>query len=120
VPAFFSCTVSPTTSTMFSLLLTSAATPPAVFLDLRLSAPPASTLPTSGNTTRFPYVLSHPTRDLPNMTRGLSSLDKPSERNCTPSYPLLTRGLSIPLGSILHGPGRRACGTTSSQKGRHE
>ena len=40
VPAFFSCTVSPTTSTMFSRLLTSAATPPAVFLDLRSAAVP--------------------------------------------------------------------------------
>src|SRR5690349_24685177 len=82
---------------MFSRLLTSAATPPAVSPDLHR-------FPTCQNPTRFLHVVSHPTCDPPNMTVGLSSLDRPTKGNSTPQKPLLTRVLSIPTGGMRERP----------------
>src|SRR5262245_22450843 len=64
---------------MFSLLLISAWTVPAVSL---------------------PPTRSSPHREVPDMTVGLSSLDRPFESHSTPRNPLLTTLLSIPSGSI--------------------
>src|SRR6478752_1580157 len=78
VPAFFSWTVSPTTSTTPSLLLTSAATPTA-----KSRLPACPTLLTTG----------------PGMRMGLSSLDKPDVRRIPPvcQYPVgvLTGSLRV-------------------------
>src|SRR5215212_1514607 len=80
VPAFLSWTVSPTTSTTLSLFLTSAATPTA---------------------NRSSCRASPPKRDLPDMTRGLSSLDKPDERR-------IARRCQYPAG-VLTGDSKLLC-----------
>jgi len=80
---------------MFSRPLTSAAIPPAVirppgsYQHVRLRRRCGS---------RPCYLVRR--RNLPNMTTGLSSLDRPSRSEFYASNPLLTRGLSIPRGSI--------------------
>ena len=89
VPAFLSWTVSPTMSTMLSLLLTSAVMPPAVFLDLRSAVVPYvrehASVPSQP--AYLSDVRARPTCDVPDMTEGLSSLDRPSELHSTPEYP---------------------------------
>lgn len=83
---------------MFSRLLTSAATPPAVLLDLRSAA-----IPYVRERGAVPARPSLDAADLPDMTVGLSRLDRPHLLEFYPQYPLLTRVLSIPLGSIRGG-----------------
>ena len=84
VPAFLSCTVSPTTSTTVSLLLTSAATPTA-------NLPPR---------TRTAAPKASPERRIAGHRNGVSSLDTPVFRaDDALDARRLSRGLSIPLGS---------------------
>src|SRR6476646_3874355 len=87
-PAFLRETLSPTTSTTDNLLFTSAVTPTDKSRSLR-RGPVDAVLISSG----------HPAT-APDMTVGLSSLDKPCAQESTPPEPHLSILLSILLGCI--------------------
>src|SRR5215210_4714067 len=96
-PAFFRLTDSPTTSTTFSRLFTSAATPtakphppcrlPSGASGGGLLAAVRSYLSVEPPDRSSGYHLSRQTRRGPNMTDGVSSLDTPDRRNSTPRSP---------------------------------
>src|SRR3954464_4607186 len=100
-PAFFRLTDSPTTSTTFSRLFTSAATPTANPHPPRRclpSGPSGDPRSSPGTTYRSNRPTVHPVarpsrqpREVPNMTDGVSSLDTPVQTQFYAPLPLLTR-----------------------------